>query len=332
MKKAKHKKVSQKNTNTPEKTKGKSTCCDSSATWMISTIVLAVLLVASLILGFSGAMAGKDVDLSVKLTQAGAEAKAKEFMDVLGEVERVPLNIRDVQEEHGLYKVTVDAMGQESILFMTSDGELIFFQAITLEEIQAVKSQMELAEQMNQLNQPPQTTQPATLNLENVNLLGDLNSDVIVVEYSSPTCPICKNHHDVTFPRINAEFIETNLIAYVYKHFARNEIDIVAGNAMECAGEQEKFFEYKAKIYANTQRLTEQNAYIEWAEELDLDIDSFNTCIQENRYRDRVNADTQEARVNEFTGTPSFLINDNKIIGGQPFENFKQIIDRELAS
>ena len=46
----------------------------------------------------------------------------------------------------------------------------------------------------------------------------------------------------------------------------------------------------------------------------------------------RIAADVAEAKLLGFSMTPSFLVNGVQIIGAQPIETFKKLIDRELAS
>ena len=325
-KKTKTSKVADKKTKTP--------CSCSANSWVIVAIVLAVLLVASLILGFSGVLAGQSVDLTTKLTQAGAENRAEEFVELLGEVERIPLNVDAVIEEHGLYSVVVEIMGQRETLFMSIDGELLFFQGITLDDIRNVKAQMDLMEQQPPQEPPLIPEEPAprdiNINLENANYLGDLESDVVLVEYSSVTCPFCANFHAETFPSIKAEYLDDERILYVYKHFVRNEVDLIVGNAMECAGEQGSFFEYKNLVYENQNRLTQPEALSEWAEQLGLNMEAFNECVEEGRYIEKVNAESTEGRNNGITVTPGFLLNGEIISGARPFSDFQARIDALL--
>ncbi|MBI5750149.1 MAG: DsbA family protein, partial [Nitrospinae bacterium] len=46
--------------------------------------------------------------------------------------------------------------------------------------------------------------------------------------------------------------------------------------------------------------------------------------------REAVRKDSGEGMSLGVTGTPTFFINGQKVVGALPFENFKQIIDEEL--
>lgn len=320
MKKAKYKKNKKSSHVVEEKSN------DKTNLWLFTSVALAVLLIVTLILGLTGAFT-RDVEVSTNLlTQGEAEAKAVEFVNLIGEIEGVPLTLNEVRKEQGIYSVSVAFMGQQNSFYMSLDGDLFFLQGISMSDIREIKAQMDLSQQ--QLP-PVQQANQVNVNLEGANTLG--SGDVLMVEYSSATCPFCARYNTDTFPLINSEYIETGKITYVYKHFILNDIDVLAANGMECAGEQGAFFEYKELVYANQNSLSQQAVYSAWASELDLDVDAFDACFNERRYSAKATADTQEGQGNGVTGTPGFLVNSRSIAGAQPFANFQSAIEAELA-
>ncbi len=64
--------------------------------------------------------------------------------------------------------------------------------------------------------------------------------------------------------------------------------------------------------------------------ELGLDADEFNQCLDTGKYSEQVNQQTAVARQLGVQSTPAFLINTQAILGAQPFENFKMVIDQFL--
>lgn len=186
--------------------------------------------------------------------------------------------------------------------------------------------------QQGQVQQPGQIQQPATgeIDLQGVNALGDPDAPVVVVEYSSFTCPFCARHNLETFDRIVQEYVETGKVYYVYKHFIRNEVDSVAANAAECAGEQDRFFEYKSQIYQNQNSISNPGFFEGIASNLGLDMDSWRNCFDSGRYTQKANADRAEGMANGVTGTPGFVINGQLVSGAQPFQAFQQVIESQL--
>jgi len=69
-----------------------------------------------------------------------------------------------------------------------------------------------------------------------------------------------------------------------------------------------------------------------YAGELGLNLDTFNACVDSEKYKSEVLQDQREGQLVGVTGTPAFFINGRFLSGAQPFENFKQVIDEELKN
>ena len=67
-----------------------------------------------------------------------------------------------------------------------------------------------------------------------------------------------------------------------------------------------------------------------YAEELGLDSETFDTCLESGKYESAVNADLQEGINFGITGTPHFFINGYPVSGAQPYSLFVQAIDQLL--
>jgi protein-disulfide isomerase len=57
----------------------------------------------------------------------------------------------------------------------------------------------------------------------------------------------------------------------------------------------------------------------------------FKAALDTNKYEAYVTADSNEGMRVGANGTPTFFINGRQVVGAQPFEAFKTIIDQELA-
>jgi predicted DsbA family dithiol-disulfide isomerase len=67
-----------------------------------------------------------------------------------------------------------------------------------------------------------------------------------------------------------------------------------------------------------------------FAVDLGLDASSFNECLDTEKHRERVLAETNMARQIGVNSTPAFAINGTPVMGAQPFENFQQVIEASL--
>jgi protein-disulfide isomerase len=66
--------------------------------------------------------------------------------------------------------------------------------------------------------------------------------------------------------------------------------------------------------------------------ELGLDASRFNACLDSHKYAKQIDADIEAANEAGVNGTPAFFINGRALSGAQPFEEFKKVIDDELAA
>ena len=68
-----------------------------------------------------------------------------------------------------------------------------------------------------------------------------------------------------------------------------------------------------------------------WAKDLGLNTNSFNNCFDQDKFKTVIEEDTKAGQTAQVSGTPSFFINGILLVGAQPFNAFKTIIDQELA-
>lgn len=162
----------------------------------------------------------------------------------------------------------------------------------------------------------------------NGHVKGSANPKVTIIEYSSFSCGYCAKMKPIL-----AQLIEEypSDVQLVYKHFNRGGIDPILENASECAAEQDKFWEYHDYIFDNQAEIQVEHPgdfVTAGATALGLDEAAFEACINENRYGQKVDENTQEAFKFGISGTPSFFINDEFVGGAVSYESMKEIIDK----
>jgi len=93
-----------------------------------------------------------------------------------------------------------------------------------------------------------------------------------------------------------------------------------SANASMCANEQGKFWEMKAVLYANWNGENQGNLsnrrLVAMAEAINLDMDAFNACFNDNKYKDDIQASFDYGQELGVSGTPSAFVNGVKV--GQP--------------
>lgn len=162
--------------------------------------------------------------------------------------------------------------------------------------------------------------------------IGPDNAKVTIVEFSDFQCPFCKRFHDDTLDALIQKYGDK--IRIVYRNFPLTTIHPEAQKAAEaamCANEQDKFWEMHDLIYAN-QATMSVDLYKQFAEQLGLDTQKFNDCLDSDKFADAIAADQRDGTSYGVTGTPTFFINGWRLVGAQPLASFEALIDKELGN
>jgi protein-disulfide isomerase len=160
--------------------------------------------------------------------------------------------------------------------------------------------------------------------------IGPADAPITIVEFSDYQCPFCRRWHDEVYePLLNAY---PGKIRLVYRHLPLTSIHPDAFSAAEaamCAGEQDAFWQFHEKLFSSES--LGSNTYIQYAQDLGLNMNTFETCLSDGKYQQAVEADSDFAINLGIRSTPTFFVNGLAIVGAQPLEVFQQVIDKELA-
>ncbi len=161
---------------------------------------------------------------------------------------------------------------------------------------------------------------------------GSPEAPVTLVEFSDFQCSYCRKFWRDTLPRIEEKYIRTGKLRFVYRHLAiLGAASVQASIAAECAHEQGQFWPYHDRLFSTGGLFAFSAGNLKrYAEELRLDTRRFNTCLESEQPRERVERETMVGRTIGMTGTPGFLINGGRMIGAQPYEVFEEIIEGML--
>ena len=103
-----------------------------------------------------------------------------------------------------------------------------------------------------------------------------------------------------------------------------------AAIASMCAEDQGAYWPYHDKLFEHQDQLGAK-LYTQIAEELDLDVSSFETCLDSGKFDDFIQQDMDFSLNLGVHSTPTFFINGLAVVGAQPLNVFTQIIDQELS-
>lgn len=188
------------------------------------------------------------------------------------------------------------------------------------------------------INFPSAQSQSTISDAGSIKAMGAENAPVTIVEYSDFQCPLCTKYYRDTYHTILDNYLASGKVKYVFKHFPLNIHPQApdAALASECALEQNKFWEMHDALFENQSTWSGKTDHLDTfkklAQNLGIDTDKFNACLDSQKYRNNVEKDYQEGINRSIRGTPSFYINDRIIVGAQDSKVFTDMIEAELAT
>ncbi len=159
---------------------------------------------------------------------------------------------------------------------------------------------------------------------------GPADAPVTIIEFSDYQCPFCRRA-EPTLEQVLAKY--EGKVRFVFRHFPLDRIHPQARGASEaaaCAGEQGKFWEYHAALFAEDAQLDVAGLEVAGTK-AGLDAAAFKTCVSERKTQALVEADLKAGEAAGVTGTPAFFINGIPLRGALPIDEFQKVIDAELA-
>lgn len=165
--------------------------------------------------------------------------------------------------------------------------------------------------------------------------LGDRTAQVVIHEYGDYQCPFCGRFARTVKPEIQERYIDTGVARLVWHDLTwHGRESRTSANAARCAGDQGQFWEYHDLLFS-LQRGENDGTFSnerlkEYGDAMGLEPDAFHSCVDSNVYEDAIDADLRRGRQLGISGTPSFVIGEQRVVGAQPLEVFEQAIRTEL--
>jgi protein-disulfide isomerase len=152
------------------------------------------------------------------------------------------------------------------------------------------------------------------VNLAGDHYKGNLDAQLVVIEFSDFECPFCRDHAIETQPAIDEDLVDSGDVLWVFKHLPLDSHPSarVAAVAAECAGDQGQFWEMHDLLFETvgdwaSDDTDTDTALIDLAAGQSLDQSAFQQCFASRAALERVLADMSDAR-GIISQTPSFVV------------------------
>ncbi|MEP3330980.1 DsbA family protein [Sedimentitalea sp.] len=166
---------------------------------------------------------------------------------------------------------------------------------------------------------------------------GAEDAPITMIEYASFTCPHCAAFHQGTYQEIKKNYIDTGKVKLIYREVYFDKYGLWASMVARCGG-PEKFFGISDLIYKGQSDWSKLGSAPEIVNEFrkigrlaGIGEEELDVCLQDGENAQTLVAWYQEnAEEDEVTGTPSFVINGEKV-ANQSYAEFAKLFDAELA-
>ncbi|MEK6812793.1 MAG: thioredoxin domain-containing protein [Nanoarchaeota archaeon] len=183
----------------------------------------------------------------------------------------------------------------------------------------------------------PELLQRAEIDIDDDAILGDKDAPITMISCEDYQCPFCKRAFEQTFPMIKQNYIDTGKVRYVFRDFPlpfHTEAD-EAAMAAECAGDQNKYFEMHELLFKNQQDWSGNPkatfTFKTYADQLGLNKEKFDACVDNREHDAEIQKDMAACEAAGTSGTPTFFINGQQVVGAQPYTAFQTALEQALA-
>jgi protein-disulfide isomerase len=160
--------------------------------------------------------------------------------------------------------------------------------------------------------------------------IGPEEAPVTITEFADFGCITCQAWHQFG---IREQVIEAygDQVRFVWRDFpVTTPQSPRAAEAGFCAHEQGEFWAYHDHLYANAPQFSDQ-ALKSYAVEIGLDGQRFNACLDSGEFEEAVELERFSALQLGLRSVPSFMVNEQRLIGPPSFEQLAAIIDETLT-
>lgn len=166
--------------------------------------------------------------------------------------------------------------------------------------------------------------------------MGNADAPVTLVEYGDFQCPGCGQFARGIESQIVENYVTTGQVKFEFRDFAfLGDESTAAAEAASCAQDQGMFWEMHHMLFYNqegeNQGAFDRGRLDRMAEQVGLNMDEYNACMDSNEHAEAVELSTQGGTSAGVTSTPSFLINGELLSGVNNYDAIAGAIDAALA-
>lgn len=163
--------------------------------------------------------------------------------------------------------------------------------------------------------------------------MGSPTAPVTVYAMSDFECPWCGRFARETMPTLEREYIATGKVKFVFVNFPlpMHPNAAPAAELAMCAARQGKFWPIHDLLFRNQDRwaeLREPGTYfLALGDSVGANRDELAQCLRQGLTREIVQSDAEGSVRSGAHSTPTFYVEGGLVVGAQPIEVFRQLLD-----
>ena len=163
---------------------------------------------------------------------------------------------------------------------------------------------------------------------------GAEDAPVTIIEYASLTCNHCATFHNVVFPEIKKNYIDTGKVRFVFRDFPLDGLAMAGAMLARCAPKGRNKALLKI-MFKNQTTWAMSKTPIEplrrYAKLAGMSSDTVDACLRNESIISGIRTAQETAdRNHEINATPTFLIEGTKIDGGRDYQFMADLIEKKL--
>jgi protein-disulfide isomerase len=173
--------------------------------------------------------------------------------------------------------------------------------------------------------------------------IGDPDAPITIVEFADYQCPGCGAFALSVKPQVELSYVQNGKAKFVFYDFPLLSIHnhaFLAARAARCADDQGMFWEYQDALFRNQPtwavRTDVVGDFIDYAESVGLESETFETCLKSDRHADVVTANLALGEQLGITGTPTIMISQGRGMARRlnafDFQSIQLVVDGLLES
>ena len=175
-------------------------------------------------------------------------------------------------------------------------------------------------------------------------VLGSRSARITLIEYASAACPHCAHFHETVFPQLKANYIDTGKVLFIFRETLTSPavVALAGFQVARCNGaDANQYFARIGEIFADQRQMFATGTMQGVLDTLDmvgahygLSAEQVMQCIQDPAGQERVQRFDQGSTQFNVTGTPTFILNGQKLEDPRvaTYDGMSQILDEALAA